>query len=33
MAGYSENTVLILDGLAAGAAALRDFDLRSYHLI
>lgn len=31
--GYSGNAVLILDGLAAQAAALRDFDLRSHHLI
>lgn len=31
--GYSGNAVLILDGLAAYAAALRDFDLRSHHLI
>lgn len=31
--GYSGNAVLILDGLAAHAVALRDFDLRSHHLI
>ncbi len=31
--GYSGNAILILDGLAAHAAALKDFDLQSHHLI